>query len=82
MSFWQRLCCQDDSSDRPETGSQRMLHTDESGGKYSGEQVDYKRNGYGIYTYPNGDQYEGEWLQDRRHGRGKMLYSNGDFFMG
>lgn len=60
MSFWQRLCCQEaDEPTRRPASNQRVLFTDDAGGKYTGEQLNHQRNGYGVYTYPNGDQYEG-----------------------
>jgi len=57
-----------------------------SGGKlrklYTGDWVDNRMHGLGIYYYDNGDKYEGEWNDSQRHGKGKLNYANGDVYEG
>ena len=51
-------------------------HKFQNGCHYSGEWVQNKRHGLGIYTWPSGAKYEGEYKYDRRHGNGKLTYAD------
>lgn len=44
----------------------------ETNGKYTGNRVDGKKTGEGIYEWNNGDKYEGEFSDDLMHGKGKL----------
>lgn len=37
---------------------------------YTGEFVNGKRFGAGVYLYPNGDVYQGNWQDDTKNGHG------------
>lgn len=41
-----------------------------NGDTYQGHVVDFKPEGYGIFTNAQGDVYSGDWRKGRRHGNG------------
>ena len=51
-------------------------------GKYTGDYINGKREGKGIYIYNSGDKYEGEYKNDLKEGYGIYTYSNGDVYEG
>ena len=46
-----------------------------NGGKYTGEWVNLKQNGQGVYTFANGNIYIGEFLDDKFHGQGTFIFN-------
>lgn len=50
---------------------------------YSGELVDGKRQGIGIYEWDNGaGKYHGSWVDDLREGYGETIFPNGSKYYG
>ena len=47
-----------------------------SNGEYSGEWLNGKQNGKGIYRFNNGEVYEGEWLNGNKHGKGIQAWGS------
>ena len=52
------------------------------GSKYSGDIVNGKRHGLGIYFWPTGHKYMGEWRHSKIHGRGIFIWPNGNKYIG
>ena len=52
------------------------------GSVYTGNIIDCKRSGQGIFTYANGDVYVGAFLEDEMNGQGTLTYANGDKYEG
>ncbi|CAD8146693.1 unnamed protein product [Paramecium octaurelia] len=48
-----------------------------TGGVYTGDQIDNKKHGHGKLLNPDGSGYEGEWFQDLMHGKGELFLSDG-----
>jgi hypothetical protein len=48
-----------------------------NGSQYSGEWVNEKRQGKGVFTYSNGDSYLGEFKENMEQGSGIYTYANG-----
>ena len=62
-------------------------HVFPSGGIYTGEFEDGKRNGQGVLTLPSGEQYAGGFRDGRYAGRGTLTFPDrttyeGDFWAG
>jgi len=55
--------------------------TYEDGSTYTGQIVDGKREGHGIWQSRAG-QYEGQWKADSQHGRGRQTWSDGRVYDG
>ncbi|MDC0093620.1 hypothetical protein OAR00_01080 [Alphaproteobacteria bacterium] len=53
-----------------------------NGDKYSGEELNGSRNGFGKYTFVDGSFYEGEYVKDRMEGWGTYSFLNGDIHVG
>ncbi len=51
-------------------------------GKYLGEAINGKRNGYGTMYYENGNVYEGFWKDDVINGFGVMLWKSQNKYVG
>ncbi|KAK7263366.1 hypothetical protein RJT34_30954 [Clitoria ternatea] len=51
-------------------------------GKYEGDWVDGKYDGYGVETWARGSRYRGEYRQGLRHGMGVYRFYSGDVFSG
>ena len=51
-------------------------------GKYEGDFIFGKRNGYGVMFYPDGCIYKGEWKNDKINGKGIYKWSNGNTYDG
>ena len=49
---------------------------------YTGEWVDDKKTGQGIYRWPNGMVYDGMWKDNLRTGKGKFFWPNKQVFDG
>ena len=49
-----------------------------NGEKYTGEYVQGKKQGQGVYEWSNGTRYEGGWLNNKQHGEGKLIYKDGE----
>ena len=47
---------------------------------YSGDFVNDKREGRGIYTWPDGSKYEGHFKANKRSGYGRFEFPNGNYF--
>ena len=43
----------------------------------TGECLDDKRFGFGIFRFPDGKTYEGEWVKDKVHGGGILRAPDG-----
>ena len=57
-----------------------MIMTDKS--RYTGEFVNGKIQGRGIFYFANGSKYLGTWKSGTRHGEGKFIFNNGDQYVG
>jgi hypothetical protein len=56
-----------------------------SGGKYIGQLLKAKYDGYGKYIFEKNNEnkvYEGQWKSSKRHGFGKGVKSNGEQYIG
>ena len=47
-------------------------------GRYTGEYVDGRMSGRGVFEYPNGDLYDGEFRDDTPNGHGTIRAVNGN----
>ena len=52
------------------------------GARYTGNYVEGKKNGEGVFLYPDGSKYDGSWINDLRNGWGTYTYPNGDTYEG
>ncbi|MEH6537756.1 MAG: hypothetical protein V7719_15250 [Psychroserpens sp.] len=43
------------------------------GSTYEGDLVNFKRDGFGIYTWESGDYFVGNWKNGLQHGKGKQF---------
>eukprot|EP01117_Protostelium_nocturnum_P012547 TRINITY_DN4622_c0_g1_i2.p1 TRINITY_DN4622_c0_g1~~TRINITY_DN4622_c0_g1_i2.p1 ORF type:complete len:498 (+),score=161.52 TRINITY_DN4622_c0_g1_i2:243-1736(+) len=50
--------------------------------KYSGDWIDNKREGYGVYEWAPSSSYTGYWGGDHREGHGVRLWPNGNKYIG
>ncbi|KAM3308704.1 hypothetical protein P3S67_010448 [Capsicum chacoense] len=53
-----------------------------NGGKYEGDWIDAKYDGYGVECWTRGSKYRGQYGQGRRHGYGVYKFFNGDSYAG
>ena len=53
-----------------------------NGDKYSGEELNGVKNGFGTYTFTDGSFYEGEYVKDKMEGWGTYSFPNGDIHVG
>ncbi|GKB74487.1 putative MORN motif protein [Tanacetum coccineum] len=51
-------------------------------GRYEGDWVDQKYDGYGVETWAKGSRYRGQYRQGLRHGYGVYRFYVGDMFAG
>ncbi|XP_076884352.1 uncharacterized protein LOC143533457 [Bidens hawaiensis] len=51
-------------------------------GRYEGDWVDQKYDGYGVETWAKGSRYRGQYRQGLRHGFGVYRYYVGDMYAG
>ncbi|XP_076923064.1 uncharacterized protein LOC143585075 [Bidens hawaiensis] len=51
-------------------------------GRYEGDWVDGKYDGYGVETWARGSRYRGQYLQGLRHGFGVYRFYTGDVYAG
>jgi hypothetical protein len=51
-------------------------------GKYEGDWVDGKYDGYGIESWARGSRYRGQYRQGLRHGHGVYRFYSGDCYAG
>ncbi|KAM7472008.1 hypothetical protein LguiA_010191 [Lonicera macranthoides] len=51
-------------------------------GKYEGDWVDGKYDGYGVETWARGSRYRGQYRQGHRHGFGVYRFYTGDVYAG
>lgn len=51
-------------------------------GRYVGEFVGGKLNGFGSLTYVQGDRYVGDWRENKREGFGTYTHPNGNKYVG
>lgn len=61
-------------------GVGRLMY--ENGNVYSGQFLEGKYNGAGIFTSLRGDRYEGDWEQGEKHGNGRYVYPDGSSYSG
>ncbi|OIW10332.1 hypothetical protein TanjilG_28083 [Lupinus angustifolius] len=52
------------------------------GGKYEGDWVDGKYDGYGVETWARGSRYHGQYRQGLRHGMGVYRFYSGGMYVG
>ncbi len=52
------------------------------GHKYTGDFLNNRRNGFGLYEFPGGDRYEGKFVDGRMEGDGMYFFVNGDRYEG
>lgn len=52
------------------------------GSKYTGNIVNGRIHGLGIYIWPSGAKYIGEFKDNMKHGRGIYVWPNGDKYVG
>jgi hypothetical protein len=65
----------------PERNQPReVYYTD--GSRYSGDIINGKRHGQGVYIWPKGHKYMGEWKYNKMHGQGIFVWPNGDKYVG
>lgn len=43
------------------------------GKSYSGDYVDGKKQGFGVYKYADGKVYEGQWVNGKQSGEGRII---------
>ena len=55
---------------------------DHDNGRYEGNIIEGKREGFGKYFYSNGEIYEGEFQNNLKNGKGKYLFYNKDIYEG
>ncbi|NXP38390.1 RSPH1 protein, partial [Leiothrix lutea] len=53
-----------------------------NGALYTGNYLQNKKHGKGVFFYPDGSKYAGDWVHDQRQGYGEYLYANGDTYTG
>ncbi|XP_071701654.1 uncharacterized protein [Rutidosis leptorrhynchoides] len=51
-------------------------------GRYEGDWVDQKYDGYGVETWAKGSRYRGQYRQGLRHGYGVYRFYTGDMYVG
>ena len=51
-------------------------------GKFRGNMINGKREGYGVFYYNDGSQYWGNWLNGKRSGEGKYISCKGSIYNG
>ncbi|KAI3812755.1 hypothetical protein L1987_17467 [Smallanthus sonchifolius] len=51
-------------------------------GRYEGDWVDQKYDGYGVETWAKGSRYRGQYRQGLRHGYGVYRFYTGDMYAG
>ncbi|KAL8207892.1 hypothetical protein R6Q57_007304 [Mikania cordata] len=51
-------------------------------GRYEGDWVDQKYDGYGVETWAKGSRYRGQYRQGLRHGYGVYKFYTGDMYAG
>ena len=51
-------------------------------GKFRGNMINGKREGYGVFYYNDGSQYWGNWLNGKRSGEGKYISCKGSVYNG
>ncbi|MFZ5601311.1 MAG: hypothetical protein ACOY7J_02565, partial [Pseudomonadota bacterium] len=66
---------------KPETSASEV-HTLEDGSRYSGDLVNGKKEGQGLYVWANGDTYEGQWQNDVMSGDGLFKDAQGRIYKG
>lgn len=63
-------------------GSQEYQYvTYEDGSTYTGQIVEKKRHGHGLWQSKTG-QYEGQWKEDNQHGKGRQTWTDGRVYDG
>lgn len=58
------------------SGTGFSIHEAKDGSVYSGDTVQYSRQGKGSCTYVDGALYEGEWSSGKKHGYGVMQFAS------
>ncbi|CAF3600529.1 unnamed protein product [Adineta steineri] len=53
-----------------------------SGDKYTGDWIEGKRTGHGVYIFARGNRYEGQWKDNKMHGKGQIDLANGGKYTG
>jgi hypothetical protein len=48
-----------------------------NGNKYTGDWINDKMSGHGVFTWTDGDRYEGQYKDGKKNGKGKFRYANG-----
>ncbi|KAJ7420045.1 hypothetical protein WISP_50609 [Willisornis vidua] len=52
------------------------------GALYTGNYLQNRKHGKGIFFYLDGSKYAGDWVDDLRQGHGEYTYANGDTYTG
>lgn len=75
-------CQEQDRQGEVGKGSQQVsTETYEDGSTYTGNFVDGKRHGHGVWMSQT-EQYEGQWMDDHRHGQGRQTWQDGRMYTG
>ena len=58
----------------------KILISDGTIGIYTGQLVEGKPEGYGVFIYSNGEIFKGNWRNGKQSGRGSIYYANGSIW--
>lgn len=72
---------QETRTSRPQKDLSRTVIYD-NGDQYTGDRVDGKRHGQGVYRWADGTVYTGHFREDMAEGEGVMEYSDGRKYVG
>jgi len=73
-----------EDTDTPATKGAAGVDTEETyedGSTYTGQLVEGRRHGTGVWTSPS-EQYSGQWQYDQRHGSGRQTWQDGRLYEG
>ncbi|MBT4888105.1 MAG: hypothetical protein HON65_00940 [Rhodospirillales bacterium] len=63
-------------------GTLQWYVNETKGGRYEGDFLDGKANGWGIRYFTNGNRYEGEYNDGKFHGKGTHYFADGGVYEG
>ena len=53
-----------------------------NGSNYTGDWVEGRQTGHGVFTWSNGDRYEGQFKDNQKHGTGTQYYASEGNYIG